>query len=127
MSKGRIDKSLYVYTSLFKRVHASGNHRMVVVCAYVWACLFVCVYFCACMCVCMHVRKSSIRWLPDWFNVEVSSHDIGSEAMVYKSTLKDHMHVSFEVTSLQWCTISLSSHATWRDAMSHVMYTQYTH
>ena len=38
-----------------------------------------------------------------WFNVEVSSHVIGPEAMVYKSTLKDT--ASFEATPLEPDTV----------------------
>ena len=81
--------------------------------------------------VSMH-KSISIRWLPEcqvaarvWFNVEVFSHSTGPKAMVYNSILKDP--ASVEVTSLQPDTVytSLSSHATWWDAMSHVMYTRY--
>ena len=56
------------------------------------------------MSLAVSIHKSlSIRWLPEWYYVEVSSHDIGPEAMVYNSTLKDT--ASFEATSLQPDTV----------------------
>ena len=46
------------------------------------------------------IHKSlSIRWLPEWYHVEVSSHFNGSIDIAYKSTLKNT--TSFEVTSLE--------------------------
>ena len=48
-------------------------------------------------------KPLSIRWLPEWFSVEVSSHSIGPNAIVYNSTLKDT--ASLEVTSLQPDTV----------------------
>ena len=49
------------------------------------------------------INKSLWRWLPEWFNVEVSSHFIGPKAIVFNSTLKDT--TSFEVTSLEPDTV----------------------
>ncbi len=61
------------------------------------------------MAVLIH-RSLSIRWLPArvWFNVEVSSHDCGLKAMVYKSTLKDT--ASFEATPLEPDTVYIQHH-----------------
>ena len=56
------------------------------------------------MSLAVSIHKSlSIRWLPEWFNVEVSSHSIGPKAILYNSTLK--VTTSFEVTSLEPDTV----------------------
>ena len=60
-----------------------------------------------------------------WFNVEVSSHFNGSIAIVHNSTLKTPHHLRRPHLSLTQCRTSLSFRATWWDAMSHVMCTQY--
>ena len=56
------------------------------------------------MSLAVSIHKSlSIRWLPEWFNVEVSSHSIGPK--VYNFTLKYLDPESFEVTSLEPDTV----------------------
>ena len=75
------------------------------------------------------IHKSLWRWLPEWYHVEVSSHFNGSIAIVYNSTLNGSTshHLRRPHLSLKQCTTSLPSHATWWDAMSHVMYSQPKH